>query len=67
MSILKKLQHYKFTDKTINNMIQALKNPDKRPNGIKTEAEYEKWKEKWEGFITKDDKLIYEHLDLEVV
>ena len=32
MSILKKLQHYRFTDKTINNMIQALKNPNKRPN-----------------------------------
>ena len=39
MSVLKKLQHYKFTDKTIDNMIQALKNPNKRPNGIKTEAE----------------------------
>ena len=63
MSVLKKLQHYKFTDKTINNMIQALKNPNKRPNGIKTEGEYQKWKEKWEGFITKDDKLIYEQLD----
>ena len=25
MSILKKLQKYKFTDKTVNNMIQALK------------------------------------------
>ena len=67
MSILKKLQHYRFTDKTINNMIQALKNPNKTPNGIKTEAEYQKWKDKWEGFITKDDKLIYEPLDLEVV
>ena len=46
-------------------MIQALKNPNKRKNGIKTEGEYQKWKEKWEGFITKDDKLAQPFLKLQ--
>ena len=68
MTILNKLQNYRWTKKTIQDLKDFIKDPQELPNEIKNAKDYDDYKEKYRGFVVENgDKLVYKPLGLEVI
>ena len=61
-----KLNNYDYSKENLEKVFNYLNN-QQIPNEFRTNSEINKFKNRWDKFIVRDNKLIYKTLDLEVV